>query len=100
MHSFYEDRFDFRIEERMQDRYEEILQKFRRFVREDLIDDILACVGLALQEETKEAEKIAEVMGLSQADIHCINWDVAEYKKSLDQEFYDAETYYIISERN
>lgn len=84
------------IEQRMQDRYDEIIKQFRQYIHEDLIDEVVACIGLALHDETKEAEKIADLMGFSQADISCINGNFDEFKKNLVHEYEDQKASYLM----
>lgn len=86
------------IEQRMQDRYTKITQQLGRLILADLADEVVACIGLALQEETKEALKIAKVMGLSQEDTYVMNWDFQEYKRFVHQENEDAEVSYLMED--
>lgn len=86
------------IEQRMQDRYTKITQQLGRLILADLADEVVACIGLALQEESKEALKIAKVMGLSQEDTYVMNWDFQEYKKFVHEENDKAQVSYLMED--
>lgn len=90
MYSCMQEEYDItileRLDKRMQENRESVLNVFKRFVGHDLASHFAACVSLAYQEDCIEGINLAQIMGLTQSDIASLNDNLDAYRESLENE--------------